>query len=322
MKGTRLQWETGASEIAFSFAPSQGAYGKVDLKLDAPVDMRGKALSFEVRSDEKPAGLYVRLYNAGEKKPVWSFIDWRGVSGKEWKRLSFEEGSGGRLQWETGVISGAPADKVVRVEIIGGEYKKKALAAVDLRIRDIQILQGTPSSGGIFGGHPKIQSLIPMSGTEVKGTPHSQEVVLSFNRKNGRYGKITFNLTTPLNLEGKRFQFNCRSLHAPTGLYVRFFNIGEKKPAWSFAMWAKVSSDSWKTFDLQREGTGLLPWEGGVVSQTKAERVDRIEFILGEQKSSEEEFDLQLKDFRILQAEASISQLPPQQQQGESTARV
>ena len=308
MKGTTVKGEVKSGSFGFSFNPGSGAYGKIILKLAKPVDMQGRILSFEAKGDRAPKGFYVRLYNAGQKKPVWSFVNWKKVNGNNWKKFSLQKGYCSQLTWETGVVAGVPADKVDRIEIIGGEYNKKS-AVVDLEFRNIRITEGIPKKNSLFGSHPEIAVISAMSGTSVDGSAATPEVKLSFNRKDGWYGKITLQLADPVNLENKILQIKCRSDRAPAGMYIRCFNVGEKKPVWSFSSWGRVSGKDWKTIDLQKEDGQLLRWERGVVVNAAADRIDRIEIIIGEHKNSNEIFDLNLKEFKILPAPPSVKTL-------------
>ncbi len=64
--------------------------------------------------------------------------------------------------------------------------------------------------------------------------------------------------------------------------YLRAYNRGETRPAWSFNSWNGLLTPRWQTFRFQ---TGLCPdgltWEPQVVEDRQPTAVDRIEVIIG-----------------------------------------
>ena len=99
-----------------------------------------------------------------------------------------------------------------------------------------------------------------------------------------KYFGLMVALATPIDFHAKALIFDARSpaAHATKALYVRLYNKGESKPAWSFVSWSGPLRDTWRTFTLQ-EGLCLdgLAWEKGVVEERVATEVDRVEFIIG-----------------------------------------
>ena len=98
------------------------------------------------------------------------------------------------------------------------------------------------------------------------------------------YFGVTVPLAEPVDLREERLLFDARTNRAGVtqAFYVRCYNQGQKAPAWSFNSWNGQLRGEWRTFSLQ---TALcldgLAWEATVVEDRVADRVDRIEFIIG-----------------------------------------
>ncbi len=90
-------------------------------------------------------------------------------------------------------------------------------------------------------------------------------------------------LPKPMDLRDKALHLDARGRTPQRGaFYLRAYNVGETKPAWSFTSWNGLLKDAWQTFRFQ---PGLCPegpaWEAEVVEGRTATAIDRIELIIG-----------------------------------------
>ena len=109
-------------------------------------------------------------------------------------------------------------------------------------------------------------------------------------------------LPEPIDLRGKEFHFTADALRGATsvvGLFIRMFNAGERKPAWSHCTWnfpfRKFAQSQFTTF---REGGSNVEWETHVLSGSEAAKINRIEFHIATQMDNK---DLQIRfsNFRV-----------------------
>ena len=102
--------------------------------------------------------------------------------------------------------------------------------------------------------------------------------------KGNKYFGVSVSLTKPVDLTQRRVLLDARTASPENtkAFYVRCYNQGETKPAWSFHSWDGLLQRGWHTFSFQ---TCLSPdgpnWESSVVENRVADRVDRIEVIIG-----------------------------------------
>ncbi|MBN2308010.1 MAG: hypothetical protein JXR94_03505, partial [Candidatus Hydrogenedentes bacterium] len=99
-----------------------------------------------------------------------------------------------------------------------------------------------------------------------------------------KYFGIVVPLAAPVDLRRQAVLVDARTPAPETtkAFYVRLYNRGESKPAWSFSSWSRPLAAEWRTFTLQH-GLCLngLAWEANVVEDREASQIDRIEFIIG-----------------------------------------
>ena len=98
------------------------------------------------------------------------------------------------------------------------------------------------------------------------------------------YFSIKVPLPAPTDLSKKRLVFRARTNHpgVTAAFYVRAYNKGQNKPAWSFNSWNAVLTEEWREVCLQQGfSLGGLTWEPNVVEDRVAAAIDRIEFIIG-----------------------------------------
>ena len=155
---------------------------------------------------------------------------------------------------------------------------------------------------------PVTTVLLPLDGTEqvketfgLKDAPRFVKAALEEDRTVDRNGALHFggkaptrdgskyfgvmvSLPEPIDLRERRVLFHARTNHPDNtaAFYVRAYNRGESKPAWSFNSWNGQLGKTWREFDIQ-DGLSLsgLAWEKGAVEDRKATAIDRFEFIIG-----------------------------------------
>jgi hypothetical protein len=98
-----------------------------------------------------------------------------------------------------------------------------------------------------------------------------------------QYFGIMVPLSEPVDLSQRRLVFHARTNHTgnTAAFYIRAYNKGENKPAWSFNSWNASLTGRWREFCVQPGlSFGGLTWEPRVVEDRVATAVDRIEFII------------------------------------------
>jgi hypothetical protein len=119
-------------------------------------------------------------------------------------------------------------------------------------------------------------------------------------RDGNHYTSFLLTLPKPVDLREKRVLFDAKTSQPATrAFYVRLYNQGETKPAWSFNSWDGQLASDWRTFALQEtlclDG---LAWEAQTVGDRKADRVERIEFLIGT-RDDEAEMDVFVDNIRV-----------------------
>lgn len=127
--------------------------------------------------------------------------------------------------------------------------------------------------------------------------------------KNQYFGAMV-PLPDPADLGSARLTFDARTTRpkATSVFYVRAYNSGEAKPAWSFQSRGLLRPE-WRTFEIQANisGDGVF-WEPKVVGDRVAGRVDRIEFVIGTGEPGAE-IDVLVDNLRLAPALAKIDGL-------------
>ncbi len=113
-------------------------YLQFSLKLDTPISLEGKTLQVKAFSKVPSPGFYVRAYNSGEKKAVWSFLSWNSRVGTAESTINVTGGRSDLLQWEPGMTTGGKPDKVDRIQFyIGTPEGGKAVDLVITGLQDV-----------------------------------------------------------------------------------------------------------------------------------------------------------------------------------------
>lgn len=130
--------DDGGGTIRFRRDNAENKYAGLVFHLKSPVDLTGKSLALNVRGDNPPGGLYIRLYNAGSAKPCWSVASWSGIAAAGWKDIFVQQGGGsGGFTWESAVVdAAAQANNIDRIEIIIGTQKEND--HVDLQFKNLR----------------------------------------------------------------------------------------------------------------------------------------------------------------------------------------
>jgi len=115
------------------------------------------------------------------------------------------------------------------------------------------------------------------------------------------YAGVMVSLAKPVDLRERRLLVRARTNQPDTtaAFYVRAYNQGENKPAWSFNSWNALLTRPWREFHLQA-GLSLdgLAWEQKTVEDRVATAVDRLEFIIGS-REDDVPIDILLDSVRI-----------------------
>ncbi|NLF18301.1 MAG: PQQ-binding-like beta-propeller repeat protein [Lentisphaerae bacterium] len=146
---------------------------------------------------------------------------------------------------------------------------------------------------GLGAGSPRFE-LEPVQG---EGLATEGAAALRLNCRSGvaegnHYVSVFVALPEPMDLRQAAVYLDARSSTPEAkAFYLRAYNRGESKPAWSFATWDSPLTAEWQTLRFQHslcpEG---LAWEAAVVEDRVASAVDRIELIIG---THEDETDIE-----------------------------
>ncbi len=139
-----------------------------------------------------------------------------------------------------------------------------------------------------------------------------------------QYFGILVSLPKPTDLRRHRLAFRARTNHPGTtaAFYVRAYNQGDNKPAWSFNSWNSVLAEPWREICLQPDlPLSGLAWEAKVVEDRIATAVDRIEFIIGS-RAKDVPVDVLLDDLRIGPRLGSLQELETPHPRDTTTAIV
>ena len=113
------------------------------LYLASPLDFRGKQLRVKaeaLQGAEQLSCFYIRAYNRGSRKPVWSAFSWNSpFAGKHSREFAVYQGGGTDLGWEGAIVSGEQPDKVDRIEIWAATQADHQ--PIRLRVQDFVLME-------------------------------------------------------------------------------------------------------------------------------------------------------------------------------------
>ena len=323
LSGAKVVGEAGRAEIKTvdgkpalvmtgSTATLKGATNRyLTARIDLPqgVDLKGKSISFKITgstSGASPVGLYFRAFekNAG-RKPLWSFKRWGMRLSDRPQTFLLTSGRESSLDWEPKEVMSATGAPVTALRFHLGSPDKDAdlkLVVTDLAIGPARNL-ARPGSGSFplpdgfwkeLGGVARTGYSFAKSAQAIPASS-ADAFAFSYNRKQNKYSGLTFFLKKPVALEGKALILTLSGKQPARGIYVRLYNKGAKKPVWSLNSWGAPIKTDKNEFRIQRDGGSGLNWEPGVIEQgEKADKVDRIEIIIGEHAASDKTFDLEI----------------------------
>ncbi len=143
-----------------------------------------------------------------------------------------------------------------------------------------------------------------------KGSLHLIARVSAAVKDKNQYAGIMIPLPETADIASARLIFDARTTRQGTtdAFYVRAYNAGEDRPAWSFQSRGALG-DRWRTIEVQAgaSGDGMF-WEPKVAGDRPATRIDRVEFVIGTPQSGAE-IDLLVDDLRMAPALARIEAL-------------
>jgi len=163
---------------------------------------------------------------------------------------------------------------------------------------------------------PRTLEVITGEGNSTDGNGAIKFGGVAKDASGNHYFGIMVPLPAPLYLDKLRIVFDvrCDTPETLTRFYVRCYNRGESKPAWSFTGQPFVKAETaqhgdWQTLALQREvGMAGLQWEPSLVEERQGTAVDRIEFVVGT-SARQAEVAASLDNLRTAPAMARIADL-------------
>ena len=181
------------------------------------------------------------------------------------------------------------------------------IAATMAADRDFSVLLSLDSTKGItetYGRRDSKRFLRTAEGkdnsTDGKGALHFGATTAAAG-KGSQYFGVMIPLAKPVDLCGCQLVVYARTNHPgnTAAFYVRAYNKGQKKPAWSFNSWNGLLQREWREFQLQPDlPLSGLRWESKTVEDRVPATVDRIELIIGAREPSVP-VDILVDDVRI-----------------------
>ena len=147
-------------------------------------------------------------------------------------------------------------------------------------------LDGTEQKSETYGRRGAERSLrtVAGEGNTLDGNGALQLSATTGTTEGSEYAGVMVSLPEPVDLRERRLVVHARTNRPGTtaAFYVRAYNRGENKPAWSFNSWNARLASEWREFRLQA-GLSLdgLAWEQKTVEDREGTTVDRLEFIIG-----------------------------------------
>ena len=99
-------------EVSYYFSGS--------IMLPTPISLAGKTLKIIAASGNIPGSFYLRAYNHGENKPVWSFLSRSKILKSSPDEFTFTAGRDSILKWEPAMVNGQTANQVDRIQFLIG----------------------------------------------------------------------------------------------------------------------------------------------------------------------------------------------------------
>lgn len=179
--------------------------------------------------------------------------------------------------------------------------------------RALLAFDDTASARPTWGRGDKDHAIVTATGpgmtTDGGGALHLSAKAAPDIRGKSQYFGAMIPLAKPEDLTAERLLVDARTTHPETtAFYVRVYNAGEERPAWSFQSRGQLRQE-WRTFEIQAgvSSDGLL-WEPKVVEDRVAKNADRIEFVVGTQ-SPGAGIDLLVDNLRLAPARTTIENL-------------
>lgn len=200
-----------------------------------------------------------------------------------------------------------PITPLIAVLALGSQ---PAMASSQL-LHPLDTAQGARMTWGNGSATQKLEiSKGPGLSTEGGGALHLTAQASTTIKSGNQYFGVMVPLPKPVALRDSRLILDVKTGRpgATSIFYIRAYNSGEDKPAWSFQSRGQLRPE-WQTLELQAgiSARGLL-WEPKVVGERSAGRVDRIEFVIGTGEPGAS-IDVLADNLRIAPALAKIEDL-------------
>lgn len=308
-----------------SAADSGKSRAAVSFQLNKPLNLSGKALSFELCPGAGFTQITVTATNAGEKLATL-----RGDGGEgdfpagKWTPvlLQFEGAEGMRYGFRG--VSGEKPDRIGALLFAIERQAPHPAGSLSLAIRNVKIVPArdipVPASAraaaaaaprairipernpfSALGGLSSIQAA---RGEDVAIDPESGVLRVSAPAVRGSrtqsQHRVSLLLAAPLDLRGKSLAFDMRSADLSDFCYVYLYNRGNPKAVWAFYTYADELEPKWNSVTLQRNFSNRLNWHRVWSSDEPPAQVDRIDFVYGiSSPRMDGILSLELRRFRI-----------------------
>ncbi len=146
IRGTRdetitIDPATGVLKITAETARNSKALSqrRISMRLARPLDLRGKSLTFDMKSEDLSDFCYLYLYNQGEPKAVWAYYTYADELEPEWNTVTLQRHFSTRLNWHRVWSSDGTPDKVDRIDVVYGQISPRMDGPISLELKNFRI---------------------------------------------------------------------------------------------------------------------------------------------------------------------------------------
>ncbi len=131
---------------------------RVSMLLSAPLDLRGRALIFDMRSGDLADFCRVFLYNRGKPKAVWAFHSDADELKPEWDSVVLQRNFSDRLNWHRIWSSDEAPSQVDRIDFVYGISSPRMDGQLTLELRQFRVGNETKYIGNSLKKAVKLDS--------------------------------------------------------------------------------------------------------------------------------------------------------------------
>ncbi len=296
--------------------------------LKAPVDLTGKALTFDLRGTSEADQVSVSAYNDQSRVPsLRGDLGRGGLDAKEWKSVLLQKDAARGLTYAVRGVDGKEPAAIKELVFIVSRKKPVPAGELKLEIRNLKVVPREEIASAVPAPAPvkaaevaapapslPVRNPFAALGKVVKvdmdrGVTYAADPagvitvsgkVVRNDKSSGRV-RIIFTLDKGIDLRGKALQFQFRSPDLADHLYIKLYNANAKMPSWAFYTYADPGRDNWETITLQRGFSIPLTWHTSWGDDSPLGDCNRFDFYVANMDSVKEgPINFQIRDLKIV----------------------